>query len=72
MRYISSFIVISFIIISLLLQFYETGEQSLTLSKAVKKRLFKKNEIVRVFQDIVKTLEHIHNKGFPHNDSEER
>ena len=55
-------------LISLLLQFYETGDRSLTLSKAVKIRLFKTNEIVRVFQDIVICLENIHNKGFLHYD----
>lgn len=53
---------------SLVLQFYGKRGKSLTLHKVVKARTLKKQSTTKVFQEIINTLEYIHNKGYVHND----
>jgi len=53
---------------SLVIQFYGKGGKSLTLHKVVKARMLKKQSTAKVFQEIIRTLEYIHGKGYVHND----
>jgi len=53
---------------SLVLQFYGKRGKSLTLHKVVKARTLKKQSTTKVFQEIINTLEYIHDKGYVHND----
>ena len=53
---------------SLVLQFYGKGGKSVTLHKVVKARMLKKQSTTKVFQEIINTLEYIHDKGYVHND----
>ncbi|XP_068749122.1 calcium-dependent protein kinase 1-like [Montipora capricornis] len=53
---------------SLVLQFYGKGGKSLTLHMVVKARMLKKKSTTKVFQEIINTLEYIHDKGYVHND----
>ena len=46
----------------LVLQFHGRGEQSVTLHKVLKKRMFDKHLTAQVFHEISQTLKHIHGK----------
>ena len=49
---------------SLVLQFYGKGRKNLTLHKAMKARMLRKQSTTKVFQEIINTLENIHDKGY--------
>lgn len=53
---------------ALVMQFHGTGEESITLHKVVKERIFNKRLMAKVFTDIAQTLGHIHARGILHND----
>ena len=53
---------------SLVLQFYGKRGKSLTLHMVVRARMLKKQSTTKVFQEIINTLEYIHDKGYVHND----
>ena len=53
---------------SLVIQFYGTGEESLTLHKAIKDKMLPRTSTVETFVRICNTLEFIHTKGYLHND----
>ena len=53
----------------IVLQHYGTdSHKSFTLQKAISRKILSKSEIVRVFIDICKALQYIHEKGYLHND----
>ena len=53
---------------SLVLQFHGSGQESLTLYKAIKEKFFDKVGTVKIFVDICKAVNYIHGKGYLHND----
>ena len=53
---------------SLVTQFHGSGEESLTLHKAIKSKVLNKVIISETFTRISTTLEYIHSKGYLHND----
>ena len=53
---------------SLVVQFHGSGQESLTLYKAIKEKFFEKVGTVKIFVDICKAVNYIHGKGYLHND----
>ena len=53
---------------ALVMQFHGAGEESVTLHKVVKERIFNKLLMARVFTDIARALRHIHALEIVHND----
>ena len=53
---------------ALVMQFHGTGEESITLHKVVKERIFNKQLTAEVFTEIAQVLGHIHGREIVHND----
>ncbi|XP_068691357.1 aurora kinase-like [Montipora foliosa] len=53
---------------ALVMQFHGTGEESITLHKVVKERIFNKQLTAEVFTEIAQALRHIHAREIVHND----
>ncbi|XP_068680745.1 aurora kinase A-like [Montipora foliosa] len=53
---------------ALVMQFHGTGEESITLHKVVKERIFNKQLTAEVFTEIAQALRHIHTREIVHND----
>ena len=52
---------------ALVMQFHGTGEESITLHKVVKERIFDKQLMAEVFTEIAQALRHIHAREIVHN-----